>query len=89
MIIDAVLLCSTPQNAVFTADTDVLYILIYYIIYCLLLFTAGVAALYGEITQRYNVTMEHCVTGELWIFCELWITAFCCGLWIEGAVVDK
>lgn len=84
MVIDAMLLCSTPHDAVFIADTDVIYILMYYIVYAHLLLTAAVAALYDGITQRYNVTMECCITGGLWIFCELWITAFCCGLWVEG-----
>ena len=93
MSIDTILLHSIsaliPQEAVSASYTEAIYILMYYIICYLLLLTAVVAALYDGITQRYNVTMECCVTGKLWMFCELCITAFCCGLWISWEVVDK
>ena len=38
----------TPQDAVCAAETEDVYILIYYIVYCLLWLCGGVTALYDE-----------------------------------------
>lgn len=69
----------TPQEAVCAAETEDIYVLIYYIVYCLLWLYGGVTAWCNGTTRRYNVMMEHCGIKGLWMFYWLWITSVVVG----------